>query len=335
MLKGKTSSIVLAVALLAAAQVRAAEPIPDEYKIGGFAMGCQAWSFNHFTAFEAIEKTAQAGGKVIEFYPGQTFSKEDGDLKLDQNLPDDKIAKLKDQLNKFHVRAVNYGVVGLGTNEAEDRKVFDFAKKMGLIAVTSEPDPNAMDLLEKLVKEYDIKLGIHDHPKQENNPNYKFWDPHYVLSLVQNRDPRMGSCADTGHWVRSGVNPVDALRILQGRVISSHLKDLNEFKPGGHDVPYGTGVSNVPAILNELRRQGFQGNISVEYEYNMENSLPEIAQCIGFIRGYTTPRAALPAGVAAAGGAWPAGAGTARRTAPATGTAATGTPLGAGGPDKR
>ncbi|MBV9470301.1 MAG: sugar phosphate isomerase/epimerase [Abitibacteriaceae bacterium] len=276
-----------ALTLLSTFSARAAVTIPNEYRTGGFAMGCQAWSFNHFTAFEAIEKTAAAGGKVIEFYPDQKFSAEDGDLKLNQNLPDDKIQKLKDKLAKHHVMAVNYGVVGLGTNEAEDRKVFEFAKKMGMVAVTSEPDPNAMDLLERLVKEYDIKLAIHDHPKRANDPNYKFRDPNYVLSLVKNRDPRMGSCADTGHWVRSGVKPIDALRILQGRIISSHLKDLNVFSPDGHDMPYGEGISDVPAILNELKRQNFQGNISVEYEYNMENSLPEISQCIGFVRGYT------------------------------------------------
>jgi len=71
--------------------------------------------------------------------------------------------------------AVNYGVVGLPNDEASCRKVFEFAKKMGLRAVTAEPEPAAMDLIEKLVKEYDIGMAIHNHPKQANNPNYKFW----------------------------------------------------------------------------------------------------------------------------------------------------------------
>ena len=79
--------------------------------------------------------------------------------------------------------------------------------------------------------------------------------------------------------------PLGALR-HQGRVVSCHLKDLNEFSANGHDVPYGTGVSQVPAILDELRRQGFQGSVSVEYEFHMDNSLPEVAQCLGFVRGY-------------------------------------------------
>jgi len=112
------------------------------------------------------------------------------------------------------------------------------------------------------------------------------WDPNYVLSVVKDRDARIGSCADVGHWVRSGLVPVDCLKILQGRIISSHLKDLNEKSPDAHDMPYGTGVSDVPAVLEELKRQNFVGNISVEYEYHMENNLAEVAQCIGFVRGY-------------------------------------------------
>jgi sugar phosphate isomerase/epimerase len=79
---------------------------------------------------------------------------------------------------------------------------------------------------------------------------------------------------------------VDCLRILKGRIISSHLKDLNEMGGGAHDVPYGAGVSDVPGLLAELKAQGFAGNISIEYEYHWENSTPEVGQCIGFVRGY-------------------------------------------------
>ena len=129
-------------------------------------------------------------------------------------------------------------------------------------------------------------VAFHDHPKQPNNPAYRMWDPNYVLSLVKDRDKRIGACADTGHWVRSGLKPVDCLRILKGRIISSHLKDLNVMAPNAHDVPYGLGVSDVPAILDELAKQGFDGNISVEYEHMMDRSMPMVAQCIGFVRGY-------------------------------------------------
>lgn len=262
-----------------------AAPIPDDCKTGDFAIGCQAWTFNHFTVMEAIDKTAAAGGKIIEFYPGQKFSPEKPDLKWDHNATDEMIAAVQERLQKDGIRAVNYGVVGIPNNEAGARKIFEFAKKLGLYGITTE-SVESIDVIEKLVKEYDIHVGFHDHPKRPNNPSYKMWDPNYVLSVVKDRDSRIGSCADIGHWVRSGLNPVDCLKILDGRIMSSHLKDLNEMAPDAHDVPYGTGVSDVPSVLEELKRQHFAGNISVEYEYKMENNLPEVAQCIGFVRGY-------------------------------------------------
>jgi sugar phosphate isomerase/epimerase len=263
--------------------------IPDDLKTGGFFIGCQAYTFNRFTVFEAIEKTAEAGGKVIEFYPGQPLSKDEPNVKWDHNASPETIQKVKDQLAKFKIRAVNYGVVGISKNEDEARKVFEFAKTMGLRAVTTE-DVGSIDTIEKLVKEYDIMVGFHDHPKRPKDPNYRMWDPNYILSVVKDRDPRIGSCADTGHWVRSNLKPVDCLRILKGRIISSHLKDLNKMGPDAHDLPYGTGVSDIPGILEELKAQGFEGNISIEYEYNWDHSLPEVAQCIGFVRGYGTAK---------------------------------------------
>jgi sugar phosphate isomerase/epimerase len=284
--RGGVLAALVPVALLALAAARAAEPVPDAYRTGGFALGCQAWCFNKYTAFEAIEKTAQTGGKVIEFYPGQRLSAE-REAGVGPGMSDDDIAALKGQLAKYNIRPVAFGVTGFSKDEAEDRKTFEFARKMGIGTITAEPDPAAMDVVERLVKEYDIRVAIHNHPKRADDPSYRFWDPQYVLSLVKNRDARIGSCADTGHWVRSGIKPVDALRALKGRVLEVHLKDLNTFAPDGHDVPFGTGVSNIRGILDELRRQKFDGNLSIEYEYNWEGSVPDIAQCIGYVRGLT------------------------------------------------
>lgn len=278
----KSLSVCLALGL---AQALALNEIPGEYRVGSFALGCQAYTFHKFTAFEAIEKTAAAGGRVIELFPGQKLSPA-SDAKLDHNAPPEMIEQLEKKLAEHKIKAVNYGVVRLPNDEAECRKIFQFAKRLGLYAVTSEPDPAAMDLIEKLVKEYDIAMGIHNHPKQPNNPNYKYWDPHYILSLVKSRDARLGACADTGHFTRSGLNAAEALRVLEGRIISCHLKDIRPAGPGGADVPYGTGESKVIAILNELKRQGVRGNISVEYESNLQNNVGDVGQCIGYVRGY-------------------------------------------------
>src|ERR1700759_5195131 len=99
--------LTLSFCLLAGLSLRAENKIPDDCKTGGFFLGCQAWTFNRFTVFEAIEKTAAAGGKVIEFYPGQRLSKEDQNTKWDHNASPETIQKVKDQLAKYHVKAVN------------------------------------------------------------------------------------------------------------------------------------------------------------------------------------------------------------------------------------
>lgn len=237
---------------------------------------------------EAIEKVAAAGGTNIELFPGQALGTEFPGVGIGPDMGPAATEALKRQLAKYGVSVVAYGVTGIDKNEAGARKLFAWAKSLG-IGILNTESADAIDTMDKMVKEFDIRVGFHDHPRT-NDPNYKMWDPTYIRQLVQNHDRRIGSCADTGHWVRSGIKPIDALRILRGRVMSCHLKDLNEFSAGGHDVPFGTGVSDVPGILDELHRQRFSGSVSVEYEYHMDNSLNEVAQCIGFARGFLVGR---------------------------------------------
>lgn len=278
-------SLALTSGILLAAFTGFSAPIPDDCKIGGFALGCQAWTFNNYSVMEAIDKTAAAGGKVIEFYPGQKLSPEKPDVKFDHNASDDVIAEVQAHLKERGIRAVNYGVVQIPADEAGARKVFDFARKLGLYGVTTE-SVEAIDTIEKMVKEYDIRVGFHDHDRRPNDPSYKMWDPNYVLSIVKGRDRRIGLTADTGHWVRSGLYPLDCIKLAKGRIISLHLKDANEQSLNAHDVPWGTGTSDIRGILDELKRQHFDGNISVEYEYNWKDNVIDAAQCIGFVRGY-------------------------------------------------
>jgi sugar phosphate isomerase/epimerase len=273
-----------AIGLAATITFAAAAPIPDECKTNGFAVGCQAYTFNRFTVFEAIGKTAEAGGRVIEFYPGQKLSAEEPEVKWDHNASDETVAKVVGWLAQHHLKAVNYGVVGIPNDETRARRVFVFAKKLGLYAITTE-SVESIDVIEKLVKEFDIRVGFHDHPRQQDNPAYRMWDPYFILELTKGRDSRIGACADTGHWQTSGINPVWAVRALKGRIVSSHLKDKLDYGPS-HDVPYGTGVGEIGRVLTELKAQGFEGNISIEYEYHWENSLPEVKKCVEFVRDF-------------------------------------------------
>ncbi|MEZ0257753.1 MAG: sugar phosphate isomerase/epimerase, partial [Chthoniobacter sp.] len=180
---------------------------PDDLKTGGFVVGCQAWTFNKFTVFEAIDKTAEAGGKVIEFFPGQKLSPEEKDVqfshepitgqtrnkgeKLDEAATKAVWDKVKAKLAEKHITPVAYGVVGIPKDEAGARKIFEFAKYFGIKVINTE-SVDAIDTFEPLVKQYDIKVGFHDHPKRPDHPEYKMWDPEYILSVVKDRDPRIG-----------------------------------------------------------------------------------------------------------------------------------------------
>jgi len=237
-------------------------------------LGCQAYSFNRFTFYEAIDKVASMGMHVIEAYPGQRLSKDKPeDVLLHHDMDPALHAEVLAKLKESNVKAVCYGVVGLSRQEEESRKVFDFAKAMGIGTIVSEPSPKDFDTIEKLADEYGINVAIHNHPKPS-----RYWDYKTVLKACEGRSKRIGSCADSGHWMRSGINPLEAVKALEGRIISFHLKDLNKYgKPGEHDVIWGTGKADVKAILTEVHRQGFKGVFSVEYEHNWEHSVPEIA----------------------------------------------------------
>ncbi|MGI8966158.1 MAG: sugar phosphate isomerase/epimerase, partial [Limisphaerales bacterium] len=175
-----TALLLLHLTILAAL---AENKIPEKFKQGGFVIGCQAYTFKEFSLFEAIEKTASAGGNVIELFPKQKISSEKDATQFNHDATDEMIGQVKAKLAEHKMKAVNYGVVDIPQDETAARKIFEFAKKMGLRAVTTESE-NSIDTIEKLVKEYDILVGFHDHPKRANDPSYKMWDPNHVLALV-------------------------------------------------------------------------------------------------------------------------------------------------------
>lgn len=252
------------------------QPMQKVHPMKDWQVGVQAWSFNKFTFYEAVDKAAAAGATYIEAFPGQPLSKDLPGINLHHTMTVENRQKAQQKLAAAGIKVLQYGVVGLPNDETECRQVFAFAKEMGIETIVSEPPAEAFEMIDRLCQEYKIKMAIHNHPK----PSY-YWDPQTVLKACAGRSPWIGACADTGHWMRSGVRPLDAVRQLKGRIICFHLKDLNEFGvPEAHDVVWGTGQLNLKELMGELYQQGFKGNFSAEYEYHWENSLPEIQQSI-------------------------------------------------------
>ncbi|TWV99334.1 sugar phosphate isomerase/epimerase family protein [Chitinophaga pinensis] len=241
----------------------------------GWKLGAQAYTFNHFTLGQALEKMDSAGIEYLECYNGQTIG--NGiDGKFDWRMDAAKQAEVKAMFKAKKKKLVAYGVVS-PASELEWEQVFKFAKSMGIQVITAEPKREHWDAVSSLCDKYKIKVAIHDHPKPSH-----YWHPDSVLVAIQGRSKYMGACADIGHWVRSGMEPVDCIKQLKGHVLHLHFKDLNEKSRDAHDVIWGNGVCNMPAVLAELKSQGFKGMFSVEYEYNWDNSVPEVKESVKF-----------------------------------------------------
>jgi sugar phosphate isomerase/epimerase len=271
---------LLALALVAALK---ADPIPEELRQNGWFIGCQAYTFNRFSAFEAIAKTKEAGGNLIEFYPGQAL-KPGSKEKVNHNMSAEAMAELQAELKRQGVRAVNYGVVGANSPE-EVGKIMAFAKKMGLYAVCTESTEQIV-AWEKAAIEHDIKVAFHEHGGSMDKPKYKVWHPLYILGVVESRDKRVGACADIGHWATSNLKSVECLRILSGRIVSVHLKDKSDFGNKAQVVVAGKGVVDVGACLEELKKQKFDGHISIEHENDWNDSVPQVKANIEFVKAH-------------------------------------------------
>ncbi len=272
--------IIRTLAVLALAGSLHAEPIPEELRQEGWFIGAQAYTFKQFTAFEAIAKTKEAGGNMIEFYPGQKM-KPDSDVKVHHNMTEEARKELLAECKRQGVHAVNYGVVDAKTPEEVD-KIMDFAKAMGLYAVCTEA-ATQITAWEAAAKRTDVKVAFHEHGGSMSNPKYKVWHPLYISGLVEGRDERVGACADLGHWCTSNLKPVECLRILEGRIVSVHLKDKAAFGNAAV-VPAGKGVVDVAACLEELKKQKFDGHISIEHENDWDNNVPQVKESIDYVK---------------------------------------------------
>jgi sugar phosphate isomerase/epimerase len=132
----------------------------------------------------------------------------------------------------------------------------------------------------KLAEEYKINVGLHNHPKDSI-----YWNPDIVLKHLQDLSPRVGADCDTGHWLRSGLNPLECVKKLKGRIVGFHIKDLKRNENGGFfDVPLGQGDVGIADVLKEVAAQNIKGPLpfSIEYEADWDNNQPKVAECVKF-----------------------------------------------------
>lgn len=242
-------------------------------------LGVCLYTFSNFSFPDQLSRVDSAGLTYVE---GYTFGKAGVELKdsMIMNLSPSGIGKLKALIAQHGLIMESIYVVG-GNTVSKWKKDFELAKQLKVKYVTAEPAVHQLDMVDSLAGVYGIKVAIHNHWKG----NSVYWHPDTVLLALKNH-PNFAACPDLGHWPKSGINPVEGLKKLEGRIIAIHLKDIAEYNnPKLTDVPVGTGVINFPAVFEELKRQKFKGHIMIERDTKEKPSnLASVIQTVKYYR---------------------------------------------------
>ena len=260
-----------ALSAVGAATLRWAPALAAAQK-SGLKLGIQLYSLRGYKdASIALKHAKELGFEQVEFY---------GDM-FPLNSSPEKIASIKKEVADLGLSISAHGVNGLSKDDKANRKVFEFAKAAGIRTITVDPSPDSFDSVEALVKEFDIRVAIHNH-----GPTHRYNKVVDVLKAIENRDARIGACADLGHFIRSGENPTEVVKLLKGRLYGVHLKDFAEMKDKTHGVILGKGHLNVAAVFDALVETKFpsDGALSLEYEENPNDPLEDIRQCVKVAR---------------------------------------------------
>jgi len=202
------------------------------------------------------------------------------EMHLPLNSTDAQISAAMAKYKAAGINIYTVGVLYMKTKEAVDN-TFAYAKKCGVNMIVGVPNYDLIEYAEQKVKEYDIKLAIHNHgPEDALYPA-----PGDVYNRVKNLDARMGMCIDIGHSLRAGTLPEKAIRDFKDRLFDLHIKDINTAAKEGKGIEFGRGVINFGAVIESLHKVKYTGICSIEYEKDMTDPLPGIAESVGYFKG--------------------------------------------------
>ncbi|MFM8538057.1 MAG: sugar phosphate isomerase/epimerase family protein [Planctomycetaceae bacterium] len=240
-------------------RAHAAPPVP--------VLGIQIYSLRGFPVDVALQHVHDLGIKAVEFFPGMCPITDDAAA----------IAAMQRKLAGLGLTISGHGVNRFTADAAANRRLFAFAKAAGIRTITADPDPDSFASLDELVKEFDVRVAIHNH-----GPRHRYNKAADVLAAIEKHDERIGACADLGHFIRSGERPVDVIRLLAGRLYGVHLKDFAEMQDATKGVILGKGHLDVDGVFAALARAGFpaDGALSSEYEENKDDPIADLRACV-------------------------------------------------------
>jgi sugar phosphate isomerase/epimerase len=237
----------------------------------GLKIGVASYTFSRLPLDAAVKAVARLGVKYVSI--------KEAHLPLKSTAEERKAA-----VSKFRdagVEPISCGVVNMPDDESAIRNAFEYARDAGIPTIVCKPTRASLATLDRMVKEFDVRLAIHNH-----GPEDKVWpSPLDVWDAVKSHDERIGVCIDVGHTARCGVDPAKAVRACAGRLYDMHMKDINGLDPKARPVEVGRGKLDVRGILQALIDVKFAYHVGLEFEKDMADPIPGAAESIGYIRG--------------------------------------------------
>lgn len=240
---------------------------------GNFTIGIADYTFRHFSIPESIKLMQQLGVSALSI--------KDFHMPLDSNQQ--AINDVLEQYKQGGIEVYGVGVIYMKTSQEVDR-AFNYARMAGVPLIIGVPTYDLLDYTEQKVKEYNIRIAIHNHGPQDK----LYPGPREVYEKIKDRDERMGLCLDIGHSERAGEEPAEAVRKYGKRIYDMHIKDVTKAENDGQAIPVGRGVINFQGLVKALRKAGYQGHCSLEFEKNEKakaDEIPGMSESVGYFSG--------------------------------------------------
>lgn len=203
------------------------------------------------------------------------------DVHLPTSATPADFAAVRGKLEAAGTRLMGGGTITLKNDPAQVRAAFEYAKAAGFPLIVAAPEPSAFDLIEKAIREFDVKVAVHNHGPEDKH----FPAPQDAYRLLADRDPRFGLCMDIGHASRAGVDPAKTVDEVKDRLLDIHVKDLKDKLVKESQCEVGKGALDIPGLFRALVRIGFAGHVALEYEINEANPRLGIRESFAYMRG--------------------------------------------------
>ena len=241
-----------------------------EKGVNTFTVGMAGYSFKEFTVEKTIGMMKRIGVSNLSLK----------DFHMPMNSTQQEINAVIEKFKSAGINVYTVGVVYMKTQESVDQ-AFEYAKMAGVKMIVGAPDYVLLPYVEKKIKTYDFKMAIHNHGP--DNPLYP--NATDIWNHIKDLDARIGICIDIGHTTRDGQDPAVDILKYQSRIYDMHVKDVDKATKEGITVEMGRGIIDIPKVIETLRKIKYSGSCSLEFEKDMTDPLPGIAESIGYLKG--------------------------------------------------